>query len=451
MSDAVFNLMEKEGLTTLEIFYNQRENKFLMKGMKEWDDNVPWDRYMADFTPEDILTGNYKAVGTATLFATFSELGLKDYLEQIKQLLREGKHHGIEFYYHRKRNIRVMYCKHVNTLGIRNRRHAMRSGGIRRHGLDEPELDVLIDGLNLARAMAYKNAIAKIPYGGCKTVVLCDAVKLDDFETMGFLSYIIYRIRTFTGPDMGFAAEMADIMREKFTKAITGGNKSPMGPTGGPTAYGEYLAMKEACDFIYGSKDLSKRRIAVQGLGEVGYPLVEYLLNDSAPLIVTDIDLSKVHKFQQKYGLDSVQYVEPEDIYTADADVFSPCAMGGILTEDRISKFKFKIIMGSANNQLKATSKEAEIELAKKIDDAGILFVIDWAHNTGGVIAGWAEWIFQEEASFDKIKPRIKLVCGDNLRKLLEEAKRMGRTPTELVYEKVEDMVYSGAEFSEAL
>jgi len=291
MSDAVFNLMEKEGLTTLEIFYNQRENKFLMKGMKEWDDNVPWDRYMADFTPEDILTGNYKAVGTATLFATFSELGLKDYLEQIKQLLREGKHHGIEFYYHRKRNIRVMYCKHVNTLGIRNRRHAMRSGGIRRHGLDEPELDVLIDGLNLARAMAYKNAIAKIPYGGCKTVVQCDAVKLDDFETMGFLSYIIYRIRTFTGPDMGFAAEMADIMREKFTKAITGGNKSPMGPTGGPTAYGEYLAMKEACDFIYGSKDLSKRRIAVQGLGEVGYPLVEYLLNDSAPLIVTDIDL----------------------------------------------------------------------------------------------------------------------------------------------------------------
>jgi len=451
VSDGVFNLMEKEDLTTLEIFYNQRENKFLMRGIKEWDDNVRWDRYMADFTPEDILTDNYKAVGTATLFATFSELGLKEYLEQIKQLLREGKHHGIEFYYHRKRNIRVMYCKHVNTLGIRNRRHAMRSGGIRRHGLDEPELDVLIDGLNLARAMAYKNAIAKIPYGGCKTVVQCDAVKLDDFETMGFLSYIIYRIRTFTGPDMGFVAEMADIMREKFTKAITGGNKSPMGPTGGPTAYGEYLAIKEACDFIYGSKDLSKRRIAVQGLGEVGYPLAEYLLNDSAPLIVTDIDLSKVRKLQQEYGLDSVQYVEPEDIYTVNADVFSPCAMGGILTEDRISKFKFKIIMGPANNQLKATSKEAEIELAKKIDDAGILFVIDWAHNTGGVIAGWAEWIFQEEASFDKIKPRITLVCGDNLRKLLEEAKRTGRTPTELVYEKVEDMVYSGAEFSEAL
>ena len=146
-----------------------------------------------------------------------------------------------------------------------------------------------------------------------------------------------------------------------------------------------------------------------------------------------------------------VQYVEPEDIYNVDADIFSPCAMGGVITEERIGKFKFKIIIGSANNQLAATSREAEIKLAKKLAEAGILFVIDWAHNTGGVIRAWAEWVFQEEASFDKIKPRIELVCRDNLRKLLEEAKRTGKTPTELVYDKVEDLVYSGVEFSEAL
>jgi leucine dehydrogenase len=174
-------------------------------------------------------------------------------------------------------------------------------------------------------------------------------------------------------------------------------------------------------------------------------------LGDGAKLIVTDIDLSKVHKLQQKYGLDLVQYVEPEKIYTVDADIFSPCAMGGVITEERIAKFKFKIIIGAANNQLKATSKEGEIALAKKLADAGILFVVDWAHNAGGVLTAWAEWVFQEEASLDKIKPRIELVCRDNLRKLLNEAKRTGRTPTELVYEKIENMVYSGAEFSEAL
>jgi glutamate dehydrogenase/leucine dehydrogenase len=449
MSDGVFNLIEKEDLTTLEIFYNQRENKFLMRGMKEWDDDVPWDRYMVDFTSEDILTKDYKAIGTATLEARFNELGLKDYLEQIKQLIREGRNHGIEFYYNRKKNIRVMYCKHVNTLGIKNRRQAIRAGAMRRHELSEPEIDVILDGLNIARAMAYKNAIANIPYGGSKLLVQCNAVKLDDFETMGFLAYVTDRSRSITGTDMRISPEMADIMREKFTKNFVGGRNSPMGSSGIPTAYGEYLAIKEACDFIYGSRDLSQRKIAIQGLGEVGYPLAEYLLNQSAHLIVTDIDLSKVHKLQQKYGLDLVQYVEPGSICTVDADIFSPCAMGGVITGERIAKFNFKIIMGSANNQLKATSKEAEIELAKKLADAGILFVIDWAHNTGGVIRAWAEWVFQKEASLDKIKPRLELVCRDNLRKLLGEAKRTGRTPTELVYEKVEHMVYSGAKFGE--
>lgn len=450
-SDSVFSVMEKEGLTTLEIFHNRKEDKFILRGMKEWDDSIRWDRYMVDFTPEDILTEDYKAVGTATLQARFNELGLKEYLDTIEQLIREGRNHGIEFYYNRKRNTRAMYCKHINTLGIKNRRHAMRAGAMRRHELSEPEIDVILDGLNIARAMAYKNAIANLPYGGSKILVQCDAVELDDLETMGFLAYVTDRSRSVTGPDMFFEPEMADIIREKFTRNYIGGRKSPMGSSGIPTAYGEYIAIKEACDFIYGSRDISDKKIAIQGLGEVGYPLAEYLLNDAAHLIVTDIDLSKVHKLQQKYGSDSVQYVEPEDIYTVDADIFSPCAMGGIITEERIGRFKFKIIMGSANNQLKATSKEGEIELAKRLADAGILFVVAWAHNAGGVIRAWAEWVFQEEASFDKIKPRIELVCRDNLRKLLEEAKRMGRTPTELVYEKVEDMVYSGAEFGEEL
>jgi len=449
VSNSVFSVMEREGLTTLWIFHNKKEGKFLLKGMKEWDNDVRWDRYMVDFTPEDILTGDYRAVGTATLLATFSELGLKDYLEQIEQLLREGRHHGIEFYYNRKKNIRVMYCKHVNTLGIRNRRHAIRCGGIRRHELDELELDILVDGLNLARAMAYKNVIANIPYGGCKTVVQCDPVNLDDFETMGFLGYAIYRTRAFTGPDMGFEPGMADIIRKKFTKAITGGNKSPIGPTGGPTAYGEYLAIREACNFIYGSREISSKKIAIQGLGEVGYPLAKYLLDDGAKLIVTDIDLAKVHNLQQEYGSDLTKYVAPDEIYTVDADIFSPCALGGIITEARVHRFRFKIIIGPANNQLKATSKEGDIELAKKLADAGILFVIDWAHNAAGVIAGWAEWLLQEKASFDRIKPRIELVCRDNFRKLLEEAEKTGKTPTELVYEKVEDVVYSGAEFNE--
>ena len=443
----IFTVMAKRGLTTLEIFQDRKEGNFLLRGAKEWDDDLQFSRYMADFTYLDVLTEGYRAVGTETLASDFKEMGLEDYLERIKQLLREGKHEGIEFYYHRKRDIRVAFCKHSVTAGLGNRQHAIRAGAMRRRGLEEPEIDVLIDGLNLSRAMTYKNAMASLPYGGCKTVVQCAPVKLDDFETMGFLSYVADRCRCFPGADMGLDEEMVDIIREKYTKNFVGGTRSPLASTGTPTAYGEFVAIKEACDFVYGSRDLLARRIAVQGLGHVGYPLAEYLLNDGAKLIVTDIDLAKVHTLQQKYGSDSVKYVVPDEIYTVEAEVFSPCAMGGMITEDKIPHFKFKIIMGSANNQLKATSKEGEIELAKRVAAAGILFVVDWAHNNGGVIAASVLWQLQENATEEQLKPKIELACRTNFRKLLEEARETAKTPTELVYEKVEVMVYAGAGF----
>ena len=450
--NGIFGLMEKEDLTTLEIFYNKKEDKFLLKGMKEWDDDICWDRYMTDFTYEDILTDDYKAVGTIVLLTAFNKLGLTDYLSYIQQLIRKGKHHGIEFYYNRRENIRVMYCKHANTLGIQNRRHAIRNGATRRHELEEPEIDVIVDGLNISRAMAYKNAISQVPYGGSKILLQCAPVKLDDLETIGFLAYVSDRSRSITGPDMNLSFEMAAIIRDRFTVNYTDGRPTPaLGTSGQITAYGEYIAIKEACDFIYGSRDITNKKVAIQGLGAVGFPLAEHLLSGGAKLIVTDIDLSKVHRVQQKWGTDRAEYVEPDAIYTVDADIFSPCAMGAVITEERLPQFKFKIIMGPANNQLKAASKEDEIELAKKVADAGILFVIDWAHNPGGCIKAWAEWTFQQKASFEMIKPRVERICGPNLRKLLEKAKRTGRTPTELIYEQIEEVIHSGVQFSETV
>jgi leucine dehydrogenase len=449
--DSVFNVSAEQGLTTLEVSYNRREDKFTLRGMKEWEEVVKWEKYMVDFTHEDILTDDYRAMGTKALVKVFSNLGLENYLKRIENLLREGKHHGIEFYHNRRLNIRVMYCKSVNAPGIRNKRHAIRAGGIRRHEPEEPEIDVLIDGLNLARAMSYKNALAGIPYGGSKILVQCAPVDLSDFETLGFLAYIIDRTRSFTGPDMGFEPAMADIMRERFTKSITGGLKSPLGPTGGITAYGGYLAIKEACDFVYGSRSLAGRQIAIQGLGACGYPLAEYLLREGAALIVSDIDRSKVDKLQRAWNTSVVKSVPPEDIYTVKADIFSPCAVGGIITADIIDKFKFDIIMGLANNQIRATNQKGEIEIARQLARAGILFVVEWAYNIGGVLSGWAEYIFGEKASFAKIKPRIESVCRNNLRKLLAEAKRVDNIPTELIYNKIEDAIHSETSFSKLL
>ncbi|GAF92820.1 unnamed protein product, partial [marine sediment metagenome] len=78
--DSVFNVLAEEGLTTLEVFYNRQEDKFILRGMKEWEESVKWDKYMVDFTHEDILTDDYRSVGTKALVRVFSNLGLEDYL-----------------------------------------------------------------------------------------------------------------------------------------------------------------------------------------------------------------------------------------------------------------------------------------------------------------------------------------------------------------------------------
>jgi glutamate dehydrogenase/leucine dehydrogenase len=442
--EGIFHVMDRMDLTTLEIFQNRREDRFLMKGMREWDDELEFCHYGRKFTYVDLLTADYKAIGTEELAAGFREMGLGDYLARVRHLLREGRHEGIEFFYHRKKDIKVSFCKHSATLGLENRQHVVRAGAMRRHEPHESEIEVIIDGLNLSRAMTYKNAVSALPYGGCKTVVQCSPVKLDDYETMGFLSYVPDRCRVFVGADMGLDEEMVDVIRSTFTKNFVGGTKSPLASTGSPTAYGEFLAMKEASDITFGTRELSGKTIALQGLGHVGFPLAEYLLDDGAGLLVTDIDRGKVEALEQKYGSEMVKYVSPEEIYTVEADIFSPCAMGGVITEERIPQFKCKVIQGSANNQLRATSKEAELDLAEKVADAGILFVVDWAHNNGGVIAASVLWKLQEEATEEQLHPRIELPCRTNFRKLLEEAREKGKTPTELVYEKVEKMVYGG-------
>jgi len=445
-TQGIFSLMEKRGITTLEIFRSKMEDRFLMRGMREWDDGLEFRNYANEFTYLDVLTENYKAAGTEDLLSGFREMGIGDYLERIEQLMRDGRHEGIEFFYHRKKDIRVAFCKHSVTLGLGNRQHAIRAGAMRRHEPNESEIEVITDGINLSRAMTYKNAISSLPYGGCKTVIQCEPVNLDDLETMGFLSYVADRTRNFPGADMGLDEEMVDVIRKRYTNNFVGGTKSPLSSTGSPTAYGEFLAIKEACDFVYGSKNLSNRTIAVQGLGHVGFPLAEYLLDDGARLIVTDVKKGKVDRLQMKYGSDLVSYAGRDEISTVNADIFSPCAMGGIITKEKIPKFNCKIILGSANNQLKATSKEDEIGLARKIADVGILFVVDWAHNNGGVIAASVLWKLQDEATEDQLNPKIELTCRTNFRKLLEEAKEKRKTPTELVYEQVEDMVYGGAQ-----
>ncbi len=129
---------------------------------------------------------------------------------------------------------------------------------------------------------------------------------------------------------------------------------------------------------MWGSDSLSGKKVAVQGLGHVGYYLVRHLCKEGAEVIVTDIDKNSVKQVVDEFN---VKAVEPDEIYSVDADIFSPCALGAIVNDETLSKFKFKIIAGASNNQLAVEEKHGEM-----LREKGILYAPDYVINAGGLI-----------------------------------------------------------------
>ena len=242
------------------------------------------------------------------------------------------------------------------------------------------EEEAIEDALRLARGMTYKNAAAGLNLGGGKTVIIGDPFKDKNEEMFRALGRFIQGLngRYITAEDVGTTVSDMDIIHEE-TNYVTGisptfgssGNPSPV------TAYGVYLGIKASAKEAYGSEDLTGKKIAVQGLGNVAYTLCEYLHKDGAELIVTDINEVAVNRVVKAFGATAVA---PNDIYAVDADIFAPCALGAIINDTTIPQFKFKIIAGSANNQLQE-SRHGQI-----LHDQGIVYAPDYVINAGGVI-----------------------------------------------------------------
>ncbi len=318
----------------------------------------------------------------------------------------------------------------------------MCDGGIRRHSLNGAEIDVIIDGLNLSRAMSFKNYAANISYGGSKMTVIMDELDLSNLEMIGFLAYSLDRAKTFTGPDMGFPIELADVMKENFTNSIVAGSNSLLGASGKPTAYGVYLAAKQAAKFKFGSSELKGKTIAIQGLGQVGSPLAEYYLQEDVNLLISDVQTQVCEDFLVKHAGKNIKIISSEEILLVECDILSPCAVGGIFSKDNIANLKAKIIIGGANNQLKASSQEEEFVLSKVLEDRDILFQISWLHNIGGVISGCEEYENQELAKTENVFIKLDNIVPSTTCDNLNEAKSLGITPTANASRTVELAIY---------
>ncbi|WP_317855254.1 Glu/Leu/Phe/Val dehydrogenase family protein [Chakrabartyella piscis] len=444
---SLFYPMQQEGFTTLRIQYDWKTDAVFLQMSKDWDEDLDWSKYNQDFYVESIKTKNAKFLNDTETRALFATYNLSEYLQEVIELIRAGKHFGIDCFYHEGYDIKYLGNMHNRKRGINNTRHGVMKGGIRRHAKEDLELEVIIDGLNLGRAMTFKNIAGELPVGGCKSCVIMDELDLTNMQHCGFLGFCLDEIRCSTGPDMGFSPTMTDVMKENnFSVQYTCGPNGPLGSSGPPTAYGVYVAMKEANRFLCDDPEMAGYSFAVQGLGEVGAAFVDYLAKGikDVKIFVADINVPMVEKIVAKYtemGID-ITAVDPSEILTLEVDVVAPCAMGGIIDEEIIPKLNCKMVWGSANNQVKASSVEEECRIAKIIADRGILFQTDWWHNTAGVMFGYEEYKWQKEASLERAYKDIDRVLPVKTWDNLNKAKELGITPTECAYLTCNDLLY---------
>lgn len=441
-NESLFIPLKEEGLTSMRIRYNFKTGEVRFWAAKEWEPDFDFTGYNHDFWIDGIFTDDAKYLNTKEVWKLFEQYGQREYLERVLDLLRAGKHFGIDIYYYEKYDIRYMMHEHSRKLGLHNKSHSIMAGGIRRHFYEEDEFDVIIDGLNLGRGMSFKNIAGQLPFGGCKATVTMDELDMTNMDIMGFLAFALDSCRDMAGPDMNFPVEMSDVMNEQgYSMQYTGGLKTKTGPSGTPTAYGIYLALLEAVDFTEGKKSIEGKTAALMGLGAVGWYMGEYLLEGGiSKLTISDINEAQMQKFIDEHPGYDIDTCPASEVLTKEVDILSPCAIGGIFDDESIAKLNCKYIFGSSNNGLKASSQEEEIRLAKLIANRGIVYQVEWWHNTAGVICGAEEYLYDGDA--ESLRAKIENILPKNTRMSLENAKEQGITPTEFVYRYCEDLLY---------
>ena len=255
----------------------------------------------------------------------------------------------------------------------------------------------LRDVLRLSRGMTYKAAVAGLNLGGGKAVVFGDARSQKTPELLKSFGRFVEGLSGcyITAEDVGIKVADIDTIRTQTRFAVGGSNKGGSGDPSGMTAFGTFQGMKAALKFAGFGENLNGVRVAIQGVGNVGYHLCSYLSAAGAKLIVTDIYPNQIEKVVQEFGAGAIA---PDQIYGADCDIFAPCALGAILNETTIPQLKCKIISGSANNQL-----EAEAD-GYTLHKRGIVYVPDYAVNAGGLINVAAELDgYNQEAVLAKV------------------------------------------------
>ena len=284
----------------------------------------------------------------------------------------------------------------------------------------------LEDVKNLSRGMTFKNALGGIPFGGGKAVIFADP-KRDKtpalfrafgraVESLGGLYY--------TAEDSGVTEEDLALVRTETDYAAglseggVGGNPSPF------TARGVWRGIKAAAQHKFGDPSLKGKTVSILGVGAVGMSLAELIHKEGGKLVVADIDEASLEAAKREFG---AEIVAPENAIAVDADIFSPCALGGSINRDSIDRLTAKVVAGAANNQLKTPDMDDALRAR------GVLYAPDYVINAAGVISVGLEIL--KLWSEDELTARIDRI-GETLTEIFDRADAEGR-PTGAVADQL--------------
>lgn len=300
-------------------------------------------------------------------------------------------HEEVLFCHDRSTGLKAIIALHDTTLGPA-------LGGTRMWPY-ATEAEALHDVMRLSRGMTYKSALAGLDLGGGKAVIIGDARTQKTEAMFRRFGRFVHSLngRYITAEDMGMTTtEMVNIRKET---PYVAGLPEEMGGSGDPspvTAYGVFCGMKAAAKTAYGSDSLSGRKVVVQGAGNVGRHLVGHLLKEGATVYLTDIHEDKLAAIKAEHP--AVNIVKPDAVYTLEMDIYSPCAMGGTVNDDTLSRLKCSVIAGAANNQLADEKKHG-----KDVMDKGILYAPDFLINAGGIInCAWERKGYNRKAAWNQ-------------------------------------------------
>ena len=313
---------------------------------------------------------------------------------------------------------RVVFCHDAATglasiIAIHSTALGPGAGGCRLWAYADEEA-ALTDVLRLSQGMSYKNAMAELPLGGGKAVIIkhphfvgSDALyeRFGEFVNSLGGDYI-------TAEDMGMSEGIMQTIgsRTSYVSGLPAKGDSAGGDPSPKTALGIYAGIQTAVEIRTGKPELAGLRVAVQGVGNVGYNLCKLLHADRARLLVADIDEGRVARAVSEFDATAVGL---DEILKSDADVLAACAMGAILTEDSIPDLRVDIVAGGANNQLAASGD------GQRLHDAGILYAPDFVINAGGIINVACEY---QGGFTDQDVDKKVLAIGPRLRSIFERS-----------------------------